>query len=80
MYTKSEKFVNCIRTVRQSDNDWMLTNGLIMTPRAGFEISNGCPSEYKMILKQCIDNGWLKPVAHIYDRELMWEKLSIQSE
>jgi len=76
MYIKNEKFVNCIRTVRQKDDDWMLTNGFIMTPRAGFEISQQCPKEYRMIISKCIDNGWLKPVAHIYDRELMFEKLS----
>jgi hypothetical protein len=71
-----ESFISCIRTVKPSDKDWMLTNGLIMTPRAGFEVTNECPREYKMIIRECIDNGWLKPVAYIYDRELMWEKLS----
>lgn len=79
MYVESEKFVSCIRTIRQSDNDWMLTNGYVMTPRAGFEINKECPAEYRLILQQCIDNGWLKPVAHIYDRELLWEKLSVQN-
>lgn len=76
MYLNSEKFVSCIRTVRQGDADWMLGDGYIMTPRASFEINPKCPEEFKQVIRSCIDLGWLKPVAHIYDRELMWEKLS----
>ena len=80
MYIDNEKFTACIRTVRHHDDDFMITNGYTITPRAGFEISSGCPSNYKEIIVECIGRGWLKPVAHIYDRELMWEKLSLQNE
>ena len=80
MYIDNKKFTDCIRTVRQRDDDFMITNGYTITPRAGFEISSGCPSNYKEIIVECIGHGWLKPVAHIYDRELMWEKLSLQNE
>lgn len=77
MYIDSEKFVTCIRTIRQGDDNFMITNGLIITPRAGFEIGSGCPQVYKDIIIECINYGWLKPVAHMYDRELIWEKLSL---
>ena len=76
MYIDSEKFTACVRTVRERDDDFMLTNGVVITPRAGFEISNRCPENYKEIILECISQGWLKPVAHIYDHELMWEKLN----
>lgn len=79
MFINNEKFTSCIRTVRQGDDDWTITNGYVITPRAGFEISSRCPSNYKEIIGECIQHGWLKPVAHIYDKELMWEKLSLDN-
>ena len=76
MYIDSEKFTACIRTIRERDDDFMLTNGVVITPRAGFEITSGCPYNYREIIQECVRHGWLKPVAHMYDHELMWEKLS----
>ena len=53
----------------------MLQDGMVIAPRAGFEISNSCPREYKMIIQKCINYGWLKPVATVRDNELFWEAL-----
>lgn len=65
-----------LRTIRQDDPSFMLNDGLVVSPRAGFEIGHGCPEEYKMIINQCISLGWLKPVATVYDHELTWNILS----
>lgn len=65
-----------IRTVRQGDPDWMIQDGLVLATRAGVEISTRCPYEYKLILQDAINKGWIKPVASVYDHELMWEKLN----
>lgn len=46
-----------------------------MSPRAGFEVSNHCPREYRLIISECIDNGWIKPVAHMMDYEYTMDKL-----
>lgn len=67
---------SCIRTVKQGDPKFTIRDGLIITPRAGFEINQSCPREYKAIISECINNGWLKPVAHIRDNELLWDELS----
>jgi hypothetical protein len=80
MYIDSEKFTACIRTIRQNDDDFILTNGIVVTPRAGFEISNRCPENYKDLIHECIRHGWIKPVAYMYDHELMWEKLSTPTD
>lgn len=53
----------------------MLKDNLVLSPRAGFEINPHCPQEYKMILSECINNGWLKPVAYVYDHELTFDTL-----
>ena len=64
-----------IKTLRQSDKDFLLDDGVVVSPRAGFEISEKCPREYRSILVTCIDNGWLKPVAHMMDYEYTMDKL-----
>ena len=53
----------------------MLNNSPVLSPRAGFEINQHCPKEYKMIISECINNGWLRPVAHVYDHELTFDTL-----
>lgn len=64
-----------IRTIRQGDPKWMLNDGVVVSPRAGFEINQMCPREYKMIITECIDRGWLKPVANVYGKELTMDAL-----
>jgi hypothetical protein len=53
----------------------MLQDGLMICPRAGFEINEKCPREYKLIITECFNNGWIKPVAHIYGKELTMDAL-----
>lgn len=64
-----------INTIRQSDPKFMLADGIVVCPRAGFEINQQCPREYKLIIAECINNGWLKPVAHVYGKELTMDAL-----
>jgi hypothetical protein len=59
-----------IRTVRQGDPKFTLIDGFVICPRAGFEISQSCPAEYKSIFITAINAGWIKPVAHVYGKEL----------
>ena len=65
-----------IRTIKKDNPKFLIHDGLVVSPRAGFEINEKCPREYKMIIVQCINNGWLNPVAYMKDNELMWEVLS----
>lgn len=65
-----------LRTIRQGDQDFMLEDGFVRAPRAGFHILPECPREYRLIITECIDKGWIKPVATVYDNELMWDRLS----
>ena len=58
-----------LRTLGPGDPGFMLNDGVVVSPRAGFEVSTNCPREYKLIFAECINNGWIKPVATIYDHE-----------
>lgn len=66
-----------IRTITQEDEDWIISSGLTIAPRAGFRISNNCPREYRMILLDCLKQGWLAPVANVYEKDLTWEKINV---
>ncbi len=60
-FTAPEK---TIKTIRQDDPDFCIHNGFHMAPRAGFEISNDCPRQYKLMimklfLKELIRDGQL---------------------
>jgi len=73
------KHISRIKTIRRGEADFMLQDGIVSCPRAGFEISQRCPKEWRPILMQAIDFDWIKPVAHVMDSELMWDRLREQS-
>ena len=64
-----------IKTIRQDDPDFHIDNGIVMAPRAGFEISNDCPRQYKLMIIEATKNGWLTPVAYMKESEYIWEQL-----
>lgn len=59
-----------IKTIRQTDRAFLIKDGIYVTPRAGFEIDQLCPEQYKKIIAECIDRGWLRPIAHLTEQEL----------
>ena len=66
---------NDVRAIRPGDKLWHINSGLVLTPRAGFQISDQCPREYKAILTTCMLNGWLKPVAYLNGPDATMEYL-----
>jgi len=64
-----------IRTIRQGDPKFTLKDKFVTCPRAGFEISQRCPENYRSLIQECIQHGWLKPVAHVYGKELTMDAL-----
>lgn len=64
-----------IITIRQGDKNFIMADGFMVSPRAGFEINQKCPQEYKQVIATCIDRGWLRPVAFVKEKDFMWEKL-----
>jgi hypothetical protein len=65
-----------IHTLKQGDHNFVIRNGLVQAPRAGFKISQQCPDNYKSLIQKCINLGWLKPVAHVTERELIFMGLT----
>jgi hypothetical protein len=51
-------------------------DNIMLVPRASFQLSDQCPREYKLIIAECIGNGWLMPVAHQPVYEQFMEELT----
>lgn len=64
-----------IKTIRQGDDNFMLTDGMIMYPRAMLHITPDCPPEIRTTIMWAVNNGHLKCVAHVRGKELTWEHL-----
>lgn len=64
-----------VRLLRSGDPGFNIVDGITLNPRAGFEINERCPREYKMIINECLSNGWLKPVACVVDYEQTMDSL-----
>jgi len=65
-----------VKTFKSGDQDFTFSHdGFTLTPRAGFQISSGCPQNYREIISECIEYGWLKPIAHMKESEFVWEEL-----
>ena len=65
-----------VHTIRQEDPNFTIQDGVTITPRAGFEISNDCPRQYKLMIMESIKNGWLQPIASVTERELIFAGLT----
>jgi hypothetical protein len=65
-----------VKTLSPGDADFTFSpDGIQLVSRAGFEISNNCPAEYKSIFITAIKAGWIKPVAYMRDTEYTMELL-----
>ena len=71
----TSKSPNTIRTIKPGDPDWNITTGLTFAPRAGFEISNDCPYEYRLVIQKCLEQSWLKPMANVLEKDHTQEAL-----
>jgi len=67
---------NRFKEIKQDDAHFRMTDGIRIVPRAAIEISKSCPHNYKLILSDCIDKGWVMPVAYVKESDYVWEVLA----
>ncbi len=65
-----------IKEIRQGDPNFMLSDGLVMYPRAMIHILPNCPAEVRTTINWAVQNGYVKTVAHVQGKELTWESLT----
>jgi len=56
--------------------NFQIIDKFTITSRAAIEISNRCPENYKHLILECINHGWIKPIAYVTDEEYMVMKLT----
>ena len=65
-----------IKTLKSKDQDFTFSpDGITLVSRAAIEISQRCPENYRDLILECINHGWVKPVAYMKESEYIWEKL-----
>ena len=64
-----------IKTIRQGDSNFMITDGIAMYPRAMLHVLPECPQNIKEYIQWAYNNGYIKCVAHVKGKELTWEKI-----
>lgn len=64
-----------IRAIRQGDNDFYITDGAKLVPRAYIEISDMCPANMSLMIQRAMADGYLKTVACVKEKDYVWEKL-----
>jgi hypothetical protein len=65
------------KTWHSGMNDFHFSpDGISLVPRAGFQISQRCPENYRSLILECVEHGWIKPIAYVKEKELFWEVLS----
>ena len=65
-----------IRTIRPGDKLFKIHNGFMASDRASLEISPHCPTQWANIIARAHQEGWLKPVAHVTEKEYVLMGLS----
>ena len=71
-----QPFESKIKTIRPGDKMFRMHNGFMLSDRASIEISLDCPSRYANIIAECYNNGWIKPIAHVTEKEYVIMGLS----
>lgn len=65
-----------IHCIKPGDRHFKIQGPLIQSDRASIEISSSCPNTYAQVILECYNRGWIKPVAYVTDRELVFIGLS----
>ena len=65
-----------VYTLRPGDKNFLIHDQFTLANRAGFEIDAECPAQYKQIIVECYQRGWLKPVANVTEREMIFMGLT----
>ena len=65
-----------IKELTGDDPLFTITGQFTITNRAGLKISNRCPENYRSLIAECVQHGWIKPVAYVTDEEYMVMQLS----
>lgn len=65
-----------IRQLSAGDPGFYIDVNFVRAGRAGIYISQHCPARERSIIENCVAHGWIKPVAHVTEKEYLWMNLA----
>ena len=65
--------------IRKGEKHFTISDGMVTYPRAMVHILPQCPSEVRDQINWALSKGWLQPVAHMTEREMIFLGLSEQT-
>ena len=64
-----------VKSLYPGDKDFKFMIDLVEYPRAAVTVTKECPANYRDIIYTCQAKGWIKPIAYVPTKELVWEEL-----
>jgi hypothetical protein len=65
-----------VKSIRPGDKRFLINDGMVTTPRAMIHILPECPQAFRDQINYAIAHGWLKAVANVTERELIFMGLT----
>ena len=69
-----------IHKIEPSDLNFNIVDEFITYQRATIHFDTNIPNAYAKVISECLNNGWIKPVAYITEREKLFIGLSENNE
>jgi len=61
-----------VHTIRQGDENFTIQDGFVSYPRAMIHVLPGAPTNVAQTLNWAIAQGYIKAVAHVTEREMLF--------
>lgn len=65
-----------IKRLTANDPGFYIDGNIVRTGGAGIFISQRCPDNYRSLIEECVNHGWIQPVAHVTEQEYVWMNLA----
>jgi len=65
-----------IHSLKPGEPGYQIVDGITIANRASIEIDGECPNSYAIIIAQALERGWIRPIAHITEREKLFMGLT----
>ena len=65
-----------VHKIESNDPNFNILDEFIIYQRAAIHFSADIPPNYSQILAKCLDEGWIRPVAYVTEREKLFIGLS----
>ncbi len=65
-----------VRSIKQGEGEFYITDGLMVHSRAELKFAPDCPTDVAAAIIDAFRNNHVHLIANVYDKELMWQTLS----